>query len=275
MNKHSGSSTFLINEKKDLLLKISANRTKFKRIAIASLIIDVIGFYICNIIKYEYMIHELSPSLDLSTLILKLFFQFAIILALIIFIIKEYRKVLLFSMLIYIILGSVYAFMIILENLLPEDDDGEIKPFIYIFEYFEYKIYIVVLVFNILSWLCKVSSSISIGLFYCFNENYENEFESNNQQVNVVYQSNRKLNPDTSYSYSYTKVPKNQHKDSDLGKDSIGDEYNYDDILDLSHDNANVQNDVVNLQTNNSLGNTNNVTIKPISKIDYNTDIHL
>lgn len=274
MNKLPTSSTFIINEKKDLLLRISANRERFKRIAITSLIVDFLSFYVANIVKYCYMIHELHPALDLAVLILKLFFQFAVGLALVVFIIKELRKILLFTMLIYIILGSVYAFMIILENLLPEDDDGQIKPYIYVFEYFEYKIYIVVIVFNILSWLCKVSSSISIGLFYCFNENYENEFESNNQQVNVVYHGNRKLNQDSSYTYSNCKNIKGSHKNSDiLGKDSIGDDYNnYDDLLDLSQENA----DHPNVDSNQKTGVTSsNVTIKAVSKVDYNTDLRL
>ena len=187
-----GKSSIQISKKLAEMQKLEKNKKQFKIIAIIMLTIDLLAFFPYNLIKYHYMFHILDPESDFLMLLLKLSLQGIFSIVLSIFLLKEFRKILLFGMICYIIIGSVYAFIILLDNLLSTKASGDrIIPYDIDGAYYLDNVYILVMILNGLSWFSKVVSSITIGLFYFFNENFESEFEINNQNTNIIYYSKK------------------------------------------------------------------------------------
>lgn len=165
--------------------KLNRSKKKFKWTSIISLVVDVISFYTFSILRYLYKIQD-TGSYDLVLLMNTLFIHLVINIVLIVLVLQEKRRVLLIFMLMYIVLGTSYAIIVLILHFeIKNSDTSSMKP-----SYLNDNAFLAVIIFNSLSWICKACSSISIGLFYFFNENFESEYESTNCS-RIEYQGKR------------------------------------------------------------------------------------
>lgn len=167
--------------------KLNKSKKKFKFTSMISLVTDVVSFYIFSILRYLYKLHE-SSTYDFILLMNTLIIQLIINIVLFVLVLKDKRRVLLIFMLIYIVLGTSYAIIVIILHFQTESNENTQMES----SYYDNYIFLVVIIFDSLSWLCKACASISIGLFYFFNENFENEFESTNNNK-IEYQGKRTI----------------------------------------------------------------------------------
>lgn len=171
-------------EKLEEMHRLQTQRRRFKRIAIPSLIVDTLMFFSFEILKYQYFLHFLYPTYDLIILITKLSIQAILSILLLILLIKSKRIALLFFMIVYIVIGTIYALILIISNI--QTPNGYM-PITIKSTYYSDHIYILVICLSSVSWISKFISSICMGMFYYFNENFEGEFEINSAE-NMIYQ---------------------------------------------------------------------------------------
>ena len=182
------------------MAKLQRLKKRFKITALVCLLLDTIAFFIFTLLKYLYKIHTDNEGYDIFIFVMSLCIQITVSIVLGVLTYKETRLILLISMLFYVILGTVYALIVIFNHLVKQTEKDKFLPIDTLVDYYTKYIYVYVIVFNSVSWICKVVGSISIYMFYFYNENFEHEFEINNNPDYVLY--NRKVDILTQNKYN-------------------------------------------------------------------------
>lgn len=253
--------------------KLQKYKKRFKRLAICCLLIDTIAFIISILLKYFYTLHIDNEFYDLSMMIIKLLIQIIVSFCIALLIIKEVRLMLLLSMALYIILGTVYALSTLFYHLTKDNISKKMKPLDVFASYYTNLVYVYVIIFSSVSWLSKAIASISIILFYLFNENFEHEFEVNTYSESVLY--NRKVDLNSNYKHDNEYLIKDNldKLNTSCFEKTINNSSNLNTILNKDKDtNKSFENTYKEFK---SCSNTNNEIDSCAAKRSYKEEIYL
>lgn len=171
-------------EKLSTIKKLKKKKIIFRNITLGLLLSDFLTFYCISTLYFLFK--SFYTKYDIIFFSLELVFSALIIGFFVYSIIKGKRKPILISLIIYAILGFVYALLTLLSELKFLDPTA-MREIRFKTDFYALKIYLIVFILNIFCWTFRVSACIIASFYYYFNDRFEKEFQVTNSNDHFIY----------------------------------------------------------------------------------------